>query len=575
MRAVVWLTAVLVAAQLARAAGSRGVPGPGDDGRYRKWEDDAVMIEVHRSMRFREPENSLAAARQCYLAGGDAVDCDVRATLDGVTVCFHDSDPSWRGTGSIYPVSQLTWSEAAEVPIEPLSYPPGRQTLARFEDVLRHAIANNMAIYIDPKDPTGHANARRLLTRYGAGHLKKLPRWPLVYYWTTRGDHDIALLAGLLKAERAKDIRAKKTVVLPPGSPRSLRVDDPRILAALVGRKPANRGPWRPPVAEMASKPRSSGRSPAQLHQAMAAGGKPGRLASHELCSRFPAEARDIIRAGVKDAQAPRELQIEYLWSIGQLKDPKAMVLLTERLESKDARIRELAAYGLGRMPWPRAADRMLQAAGDADPTAAGAAAWALWRFADPKTAGPALAVLQRRLANYKDGDHLPVRMLLLALGQLKCPRIVPLIDRHMAAKAQAPNVNVAIAALGAVGGPKAVAVAEKLFAAHGRAAQSGLFCRAMVVAGKAGTPALVRAMAGGNRELSMDATLTLMDVPDAVEALGPAVKAAGLSARGKTGALAVLAVHADPAAKALLRVLAGDADKAVAEQARWALKRR
>ena len=161
MRTLLSLTAVLLTGMGACGQTIRAVGGPGPDERYRKWETDAAMVVVPRSMRFLAPENTMAAARLDYLAGGDAVDCDVRTTLDGVVVCFHDKDPSWLGSGTIYPIKQLTWAEAADVLVQPMSYPLSRQTVARYEDILRAAVANNMAIYIDPKDPTGHSGARR------------------------------------------------------------------------------------------------------------------------------------------------------------------------------------------------------------------------------------------------------------------------------------------------------------------------------------------------------------------------------------------------------------------------------
>ena len=114
-----------------------------------------------------------------------------------------------------------------------------------------------------------------------------------------------------------------------------------------------------------------------------------------------------------------------------------------------------------------------------------------------------------------------------------------------------------------------------KLFKAHGRAAQGSIFCRALRVAKGAGAGALIRAMMDKNKNVNMDATITLMDVPGAVEALAPLVAGGNLPPEVKPRVIAVLAMHADPAARELLRPLAADPDASIAAQATWALKRK
>ena len=565
----------LLLAALAAGVRAEPAPGPAADGRYVKWERDAVMVEVHRSMRLVAPENSLAAARECYLAGGDAIDCDVRCTLDGVVICFHDADPSRRGSAMFYGLPQLTWAEVRTVLIEPLSYPGSGQTIPRFEDILRCAIANNMAIYIDAKESAGRSGADALTRRYGASHLARMPNWPLVYYWTSRADHDLVQLGRLMGPGTFQDLRGKAAVTLAEGQQRSFRVDDPRILVSLLGRKPAARGPWRDAVPERPPSVGANQRSAESLQKALPEGGRAARLAAAELCARFPDQAAAFAASTLNDQTSLPPARAECLWMLGQLGSPASAPALKAHLASKDARQRELAAYGLGRLAHEGALEDLLGRLGDDDSMAAAAAAWAVWRIGRPQSAEAVVRALDHRLSAPRDGDEQAVRMLLLAAGGLRAAAAVETIGRRIADKAQATNVNMAIASLGAIGGREAVAAARNLFAAHGRAADGHTFCRAMAAAGQAGTPQLASALAGEDSRVVMDATLTLPRVPDAVKVLAPLVAGGRLSAAARLRVIAVLVLRPDAEAESLLKTLSRDADASVADQARRALTAR
>ncbi|HUU20919.1 MAG TPA: HEAT repeat domain-containing protein [Phycisphaerae bacterium] len=576
MYVIIVLTALTaLAAQAVQAAEAPQVPGAGPDGRYRKWEDDAVFVEVHRSMRLVAPENSMAAARDCYLAGGDAIDGDVRHTLDGVVICFHDGDPSRRGSAMFYPIPQLTWAEVRTVLIEPLTYPGSAETIPCFEDVLRRAIANNMAVYLDPKSPPGMSGARSLMSRYGASHLGKFPRWPLVYYWTSRGDHDLAALKALLGPGTFKDIRGKVEVKLQAGDPRCFRVDDPRVMVAMLGRRPEKRGPWREPVPP---RPDTRRDEPLGAEALRAALGKPhpdSRLAAAALCERFPEQAAAAATAMLTDDKTPPAERVEALWMLGQLGQAASAPVLKGHLSCSDPRQRELAAYGLGRLKRPEALDDLLGRLDDEDSMAAAAAAWAAWRIGQDRAAGPVVQALRRRLEAGREGDEQAVRMLLLAAGSLRAAPAVAVIEGGMTGKAQGANVNMAIAALGAIGGPEAVAAARKLLDAHGRLADGHTFCRAMTVAGKDGTGQLVEALAGEDSRVVMDATLTLAAVPDAPAVLARFLAAGKLSPAARVRAVAAMVLNPAPDAEHLLKTLAADPDPAAAAGARWALTAR
>jgi len=574
MHAVILVAAVAAVAACAAMAAEPEPPGPTADGRYAKWDDDDVLIEVHRSMRLLAPENSLRAAQLCYQAGGDAIDCDVRSTLDDVVVCFHDRDPSARGTASIYPVGRLTWAEAKDVLIEPLSYPKANQTIPRFEDCLRFAAANNMAVYIDPKEAVAASRAKSMLQRYDASHLLRWPRWPRLYYWTSRQAHDIAGLQRLLGAGEFRDLVGKKDVTLAAGDPRSLRVDDPRILAALTGRDLSVRDlVWEPWPEALFACPIEAPKTMDSFTGAL--GGEGARLAASELCRRFPAKAGGWARGRLGADDTPAAVRVECLWMLGQLGDAGDADLLRDGLNSADARAREAAAYSLGRLKAAAASADLRKGARDADPMAAAAAAWALWRIGDASAAGDVVAALAERLAKPREGDQQAIRMLLLAAGTWKAAAAVPVIEKHMLDASQAANANVAIAALGAIGGEKAVALARRLYDTHGRAVEPNNFCRAMAVAGPAGTPQLLERLAAGDRKDCMDATLTLAEVPDAVTAIRGLLATGKPTPAAKAAMVSVLVLHADPAAKGVLATLAGDGDETVARLAKWATSRR
>ena len=63
----------------------------------------SIKITVHRGANNVAPENTIAAAEQCYIWGLSTVEVDVRTSKDGVLYLMHDStvDRTTDGTGSI------------------------------------------------------------------------------------------------------------------------------------------------------------------------------------------------------------------------------------------------------------------------------------------------------------------------------------------------------------------------------------------------------------------------------------------------------------------------------------------
>lgn len=233
---------------------NRMVPGASTQGRYIPWHDDGVFISVHRTMGPMAAENSIEAIRECYLAGGDAIDCDLRFTQDRVLVTIHDRAPKGSGDKRI---GKMPWDEVRKLDLEPRSFPG--QKIPRFEDILRYALANNLAIHLDPKEPGTREAAMAILKRYNALHLINWPLVPTVYNKQNK-DNDAAFLGKLFNEVEGR-MRPyfmagceERTVALKAGDPRHFRCDDPRTIAELAGRTPDvvayTRGPYRKPVPE-------------------------------------------------------------------------------------------------------------------------------------------------------------------------------------------------------------------------------------------------------------------------------------------------------------------------------------
>jgi glycerophosphoryl diester phosphodiesterase len=74
----------------------------------------SVMAVAHRGDPHQHRENTLPSVRSALRKGADAVEVDVRLTLDGVPVLLHDRtlDRMWRHPA---PVAALTWDELVKV----------------------------------------------------------------------------------------------------------------------------------------------------------------------------------------------------------------------------------------------------------------------------------------------------------------------------------------------------------------------------------------------------------------------------------------------------------------------------
>jgi hypothetical protein len=468
---------VLLALPLASVA---EVPGPDADGRYSPWEKDGVLITVHRTMSHRAAENSIEAIRECYRAGGDAIDCDLRQSLEGVLVTLHDPQP--QGLASLYPVSALTYGEIRDLDLQSDAFPG--QKIPRFEDVVRHAVANNMAIYLDEKARGTKEKAVALLDRYRAKHLILWPRRFTVYTYGENKDHDISYLRerfgtweGSMKYVVDAERGQKK--ILQPGDPRHVRCDNPVLIAALAGRRlplDRTRGPYRPPVPEIPD-PHAPPPPPFEtLKRALSQGGHAARLAANPMCANYRDKALALFIDTLRQTdRGALEERIESLWGLGQIGDASGLPLLRSHLASTEPKLRELSAYGLGRLRDAKSKAALTAAGQDPNASVARAARWALNRLI------PSMAPATRPAA-----DRLIERML----------------------KSDAPN-----------------------------------------------------------------ATLAVVDAPDAIPALSPMVKKGKLTPAQKKKTVTILALHPEvDESTSLLTLLSQDEDPVVAREAEWAL---
>lgn len=200
---------------------------------------DGVLVIAHRGAASVSPWNSLDAIRDARRWGADGVELDIRCSSDGILYLFHDDclDLHTDGVGSPYELSygsmcalqhRSDLGERIEAP------PP------RLADALDLCAELELRLHLDVKEPNLEGaiaeslSARGLWNRvvsinsYNAELLRADPRFRELDY------------KGPLYHNReeyfAEQVRA---MLQQPG--KMVIVDDPRYVAALLGRRPAPR----------------------------------------------------------------------------------------------------------------------------------------------------------------------------------------------------------------------------------------------------------------------------------------------------------------------------------------------
>lgn len=103
---------------------------------------DGPIAFAHRGGAAENPENTNAAFSHAYALGYRYMETDIRATVDGVPVLFHDPDLT-RLTGRPERIEETSWAQLQKVPL------PGDQTVLRLDEAL--AAWPDVRWNLDPK----------------------------------------------------------------------------------------------------------------------------------------------------------------------------------------------------------------------------------------------------------------------------------------------------------------------------------------------------------------------------------------------------------------------------------------
>jgi glycerophosphoryl diester phosphodiesterase/predicted glycoside hydrolase/deacetylase ChbG (UPF0249 family) len=112
----------------------------------RVWKADSPLIMAHRGAAALEDENTLAAFERAADLRVDYIECDPRATADGVFVVMHDAsvDRTTDGTGL---VAELTLEAIGELQTR------GGHRVPRVREVLALASRRGLGVFLDIKQP--------------------------------------------------------------------------------------------------------------------------------------------------------------------------------------------------------------------------------------------------------------------------------------------------------------------------------------------------------------------------------------------------------------------------------------
>jgi glycerophosphoryl diester phosphodiesterase len=134
-----------------------------------------VDLYCHRTANADVPENTLASLEQAALLGCDAVEVDVRRTLDGILVLNHDGflERLTDGTG------EIERSYFAELQLRDfggwMSPRFAGLPIARFDDALRLAREHHLVLMLDIKTP---GLVLEILAEVRRGRMLNHIRWP-------------------------------------------------------------------------------------------------------------------------------------------------------------------------------------------------------------------------------------------------------------------------------------------------------------------------------------------------------------------------------------------------------------
>lgn len=108
------------------------------------------LIIAHRGDQSTAPENTLAAFRRALAAGADGVELDVRLTLDGKLVVFHDRRLDRTSSGSGL-VNEHTLAEVKSLDVGSWFSPKFRREIAPTLDEVFETLPRNFLVNVEMK----------------------------------------------------------------------------------------------------------------------------------------------------------------------------------------------------------------------------------------------------------------------------------------------------------------------------------------------------------------------------------------------------------------------------------------
>jgi len=103
----------------------------------------SVSVYAHRGGMLKAPENTVAAFKQAFSDGADAVECDIRRTADGQFVAFHDAGAG-RVCGRDWKISGTSWPHLKSLRVL------GKEPIPHLDDILNLMILHpGMEFYFE------------------------------------------------------------------------------------------------------------------------------------------------------------------------------------------------------------------------------------------------------------------------------------------------------------------------------------------------------------------------------------------------------------------------------------------
>ncbi|MFN3730397.1 MAG: glycerophosphodiester phosphodiesterase family protein [Fimbriimonadaceae bacterium] len=216
------------------------------------WKSDNFEVILHRSAGMVAPENTVPALEAAVRQGADGIEIDIRRTVDGHFVLYHD-DWMLDTLGAGVKVEDLTLAEVRDLDIGARWGSQWRGLrVPLLSDVLEFARVNRLLLYYDIKTPNIDAELRALTDKAQVADLVIFPErlaspnrpkldWVSGWNYLDGGEEDVSKIQALVEHQGGKPVR--------------FMVDDARAFSIALKRNPAHRRfvPYRetsPPASE-------------------------------------------------------------------------------------------------------------------------------------------------------------------------------------------------------------------------------------------------------------------------------------------------------------------------------------